>query len=221
MARTAEASSDFAVLPGGQAAVAGGLVTASARGRLLEAIAQAVATKGYTATTVGDVVSRAGMSRKTFYDHFSDKEDCFLAACTYVADTLHDACGHALDAAPTPRERIELLVRTYLRALRASPRGAIAFIIEARAATPRVREHHRRILERFADLARFPAASDDSDADRLFRLASVIVVEDLAAREIAEGRADQLIDLEDTFVELATRMAGLTSSEPSSERRQR
>src|SRR5256885_3531334 len=108
------------------------VVEASQRERMLDAIVQAVADKGYSGTTVGDVVSRAGVSRKTFYEHFADKEDCFLAACTYVADTLYDAVARTIDAARTPSERLELLVRTYLRSLRASPRGAIAFIIEAR-----------------------------------------------------------------------------------------
>jgi AcrR family transcriptional regulator len=196
------------VLPGGRAATANGLVPPSPRGRMLEAIAQAVALKGYAATTVGDVISRAGVSRKTFYEQFADKEDCFFAACTYVADTLYDTVARAIETAPTPEKRLELLVCSYLRALRASPRGAIAFIIEARAATPKIREHHRQILERFAELVRHPDApvAEPADTDHLFLLAGVIVVEDIAAREIAEGRAEQLAELEDTLVELATRL---------------
>src|SRR2546430_485761 len=53
---------------------------ASQRGRLVEAMAQVVAEKGYPATTVADVVERAGVSRRTFYEQFADKEACFLAA---------------------------------------------------------------------------------------------------------------------------------------------
>src|SRR5690349_18204399 len=85
------------------------------------------------------------------------------------------------------------------RRLASSPRGAIAFIIEARAATPAVREHHRQILERFAELTRHPDGApvdDDPEVDRLFRLAGVIAVEDTAAYEIAQGRADGLLELE-------------------------
>src|SRR6266550_4193374 len=104
MPRSTAASPDVPVLPGGRAAVANGLVTPSARGRMLEAIAQAVAMKGYAATTVGDVIARAGVSRKTFYEQFADKEDCFYAACTYVADSLYDTVARAIDAAATPEE---------------------------------------------------------------------------------------------------------------------
>ena len=43
-------------------------------------MAQVVAEKGYAATTVADVVERAGVSRRTFYEQFADKEACFLAA---------------------------------------------------------------------------------------------------------------------------------------------
>jgi AcrR family transcriptional regulator len=206
---------DFSLLPGADAALASGLVAPSARGRMLEAVAQAVATKGYASMTVGDVVSRAGVSRKTFYEHFKDKEDCFLAACVYVGGALHDALERSLEPARTPYERIEMLVRNYLRALSASPRGAIAFIIEARAATPAVREHHRQILERFAELTRHPgaaAADEDADADRLFRLAGVIAVEDTAAYEIAQGRAERLLELEDTLVKLAARLTGVAET---------
>ena len=42
-------------------------------------MADAVAENGYAATTIADVVSRAGVSRKTFYEHFDGKQECFLA----------------------------------------------------------------------------------------------------------------------------------------------
>jgi len=50
------------------------------RRRLLGAVLQVVATKGYADTTIGDVVARAMVSRRTFYECFADKEECFVAA---------------------------------------------------------------------------------------------------------------------------------------------
>ena len=61
------------------------LVTKTQRERMLDAMARAVAAKGYAKVTVADVVALAGVSRRTFYEHFADKEQCFLA--TYVAAT--------------------------------------------------------------------------------------------------------------------------------------
>lgn len=49
------------------------------RSRLLEGMASAVAAKGYPATTIGDVVREAGVSRRTFYEHYPNKLDCFIA----------------------------------------------------------------------------------------------------------------------------------------------
>src|SRR3954466_10114989 len=54
------------------------LVTRTQRERMLDAMARAVAAKGYAKLTVSDVVSLAGVSRRTFYEHFADKEECFL-----------------------------------------------------------------------------------------------------------------------------------------------
>src|SRR4051794_5075686 len=75
-------------LPRGPHRLARADVMASQRGRMLDAIAQVVAEKGYGAVTVADVVERAGVSRKTFYEHFRDKESCFLAAYDAGVDVL-------------------------------------------------------------------------------------------------------------------------------------
>jgi len=53
----------------------------SQRSRLIQAVWDAVAENGYGDTTVADIVSRARCSRNAFYEFFSDKEECFLAAC--------------------------------------------------------------------------------------------------------------------------------------------
>ena len=67
-------------LPRGRHSLSREEVRASQRRRMLEAMANATAEKGYVHTTVADVIKRAGVSRETFYEHFSDKEDCFIAA---------------------------------------------------------------------------------------------------------------------------------------------
>ena len=75
-------------------------VTASQRGRMLEAMAEAVAEKGYTHMAVADVVSGAGVSRETFYQHFADKEDCFLAAFDLVVDAVRQTMVEAVSGRP-------------------------------------------------------------------------------------------------------------------------
>ena len=58
------------------------------RARMLDAMTWAVAEKGYPNVTVADVVGRAGVSRRTFYEHFDDRLDCFLAAYETGADAV-------------------------------------------------------------------------------------------------------------------------------------
>src|SRR5258708_4614521 len=68
---------------------------ASQRGRLICAVADAVAAKGYARTTVADITALAGVSRKTFYEHFEDKEACFLASYDAGAGAIFEAMVQA------------------------------------------------------------------------------------------------------------------------------
>ena len=86
---TEESLSIPRVLPRGPHRLAREVVEASQRGRLLDAMARVVAEKGYGAASVADVIARAGVSRQTFYVHFRDKLDCFLAAYDTFAGAAH------------------------------------------------------------------------------------------------------------------------------------
>src|SRR3954454_2857364 len=88
-------------------------VMASQRGRMLDAMAQAVAEKGYAATTVADVIAGAGVSRKTFYEQFRDKEDCFLAAYDTGVELLLGALREAGSNEEDLLERARTRTRTY------------------------------------------------------------------------------------------------------------
>ena len=81
----------FPPLPRGPHHLNAEQVTASQRARMLDAMAQAVATKGYAETTVADVVRVAGVSRKTFYQQFSNKQDCYRAAFDRAAGRVNAA----------------------------------------------------------------------------------------------------------------------------------
>jgi AcrR family transcriptional regulator len=127
-------------------------VLASQRERMIEAMAGTVAGKGYGATTVGDVVARAGVSRKTFYEHFRDKEDCFLAAFDSGVDALLAAIVAAESDAPAWKERLRARVRAYLGTLAARPDFARTFLIEVFAAGPSALERRAEVHRRFAQL---------------------------------------------------------------------
>ncbi|MGZ4202871.1 MAG: TetR/AcrR family transcriptional regulator, partial [Thermoleophilaceae bacterium] len=145
----------LSTLPRGPHRLAREEVLASQRGRMLAAMAEAVAEKGYAATTVADVVGRAGVSRKTFYEHFNDKEECFLAAWDAGVETLIGALTRAtLETDGRWQDRVRAGVRAYLETLAAVPAFARTFLIEVLAAGPRALERRAAVHKRFADLLR-------------------------------------------------------------------
>jgi AcrR family transcriptional regulator len=126
-------------------------VIASQRARLLEAVADAVATKGYAATTVADVVDRAAVSRRTFYEQFPDLESCFLTAYQAGMELLLQEIRRAVSARPGSdwRARARTSIEAYLAALAARPKAAWAFSIEAIGAGAAVLEHRAAVLDRW------------------------------------------------------------------------
>ena len=195
-------------LPRGPHSLAREQVMASQRGRLLDAIASSVAAKGYAAATVGDVVKAAGVSRKTFYEHFTDKEECFMVAWETGVQILFDAIHESQVEADTTLERMRFGVRTYLRTLASEPDFARAFLIEVIAAGPRAETRRAEVHERFAELfadqhaiAR-SARPDLPVVPRAVCRATVGAVNELASEYVRDGRTADLPELEDTILHL-------------------
>jgi AcrR family transcriptional regulator len=191
-------------LPRGSHGLDPRLVAASQRTRLLEAVGRAVAEKGYGAATIDDIVRGASVSKKTFYEHFRDKEECFLAAYDAASDELFD---HVSAARGTQKEWVEHIragIRAYLRWLAGDPALARVFLIEVGAAGPRAAEHRERARDRFADLM----MRGHQRADPSMQLppevyqALVAAVDDLVVRRIRETGAEGLPELEPVMLYL-------------------
>lgn len=99
-------------------------VLASHRGRLIAAAAQLMGAEGCAAMTVGDIVDRARVSRRTFYEHFKDKEDCILAAGRLGQRFIAGRIAAELAGIPGAdwRARLRLSLQTYFETLAAEPR---------------------------------------------------------------------------------------------------
>jgi AcrR family transcriptional regulator len=196
-------------LPRGPHGLERDVVLASQRGRMLATMASAVARKGYAGTTVADVVAGAGVSRKTFYEHFRDKEECFLAAFDTGVDLLLDAIVAAESPGdPTWLELTRARVRAYLDALASQPDFARTFLIEVFAAGPQALERRAEVLRRFAQLFRdlhvearrqFP---DLPPVPEPIYIAAVGAINELVSDFAREGRTAELPGLEDTLVYL-------------------
>jgi AcrR family transcriptional regulator len=125
---------------------------ASQKGRLICAIADSVADKGYAETTVADVIAIAGVSRKTFYEHFKDKEECFLAAYDEGAKSTYDAMLRAGEGHADWREILDAVFTTWLEFLDADLAFTRAYMIEFWAAGDAARERWKARRDRTAGL---------------------------------------------------------------------
>ncbi|TMQ90854.1 TetR/AcrR family transcriptional regulator [Actinomadura soli] len=130
-------SDGFTSLPRGRHHLTRAQVSASQRERMLQGMTQAVGEKGYARTTVADVLKRAHVSRETFYEHFADKQACFLAAYQAAADRIEGVVSEALAATGEPVMcRLEQALYAYLRELSADGGAARMFLLEIYAAGP-------------------------------------------------------------------------------------
>jgi AcrR family transcriptional regulator len=195
-------------LPRGTHGLDPGVVAASQRTRLLEAVGRAVAEKGYAGATIDDIVRGAGVSKKTFYEHFRDKLDCFLAAYEAASDELLTRLREAQSGRAGWLERTRAGIDAYLRWLAAEPALARVFLIEVAAAGPVAAERRERIRDRYADVLR--ELQDDARAEipALPRLpaevfhALVAAVDELVVRRIRESGATALPELEPVLLYL-------------------
>jgi AcrR family transcriptional regulator len=127
-------------------------IASDQRARLLAAMANVVAAKGYAATTVADVVRDAGVSRSTFYELFASKEACFLAAYDEGVDDLLQAVREAVHDAPDDwRAQLRAGIRAYLARLARPDHFARVYIDEIHAAGAAALEARADALRRFAD----------------------------------------------------------------------
>ena len=122
------------------------------RERLIAALAGSIEEQGYRPTTVADVVRRARTSRRTFYEHFADREACFLA----LFDATNDAMMAQIAAAVHPEEpledQVDAALDAYIENVSARPALYRSFVREVPALGQAGSERQRAVIERFAEL---------------------------------------------------------------------
>jgi AcrR family transcriptional regulator len=207
-------------LPRGSHGLDRQVVEQSQRTRLLEAVGRAVAERGFAAATIDDIVRRAGVSKQTFYDHFADKEGCFLAAYEAASAELLRRVRDARAAHEDWLERTRAGISAYLRWLAADPALARVFLIEVAAAGPLALERRERLRDRYAELMSDPPTSPGAPPPIEILHALVAAVDDVVVRHIREHGAERLPELEPTLLHLhAALLASSSSGAPGSARR--
>ena len=205
---------------------------ASQRGRLICAITDAVAEQGYANTSVTDVTRRASVSRKAFYEHFEDKEACFLAAYDTGARAIFEAMANAAGGLTEWRETLDVVLSTWLEFLDADLAFTRAHMIEFWAAGDEARERWKQrrdrttaLLQLLHDRAREQDPSvvpvSPTTVSAVVGGVNRVVISHLLANEKAP--LTSLKPELQAFIELAlaSTAAGARSAEPSASARAR
>lgn len=172
----------------------------SQRPRVLAALLELVAEKGYPAVTVAEIAKRAGVSLSSFYEHFTDKQHCLLEAYDDTVTQLMAAVQVAGD--------VRGGVRAYLAWFHDHPDAAATFVVALHTAGPAAVQRRLEVIDGFRALLE-PAIARDRDRD-LVTLGVVALldafVHESLVRDDLEGlrrRADALADLAAAIVATA------------------
>jgi AcrR family transcriptional regulator len=184
-------------------------VTASHRTRLTDGLAAAIAEKGYASATIADVVRHAHVSKRTFYEHFADKETCFLALYSETTDALLALIGAEVASSGGGwEERLATAARAYFDRVAAEPALIRTGLIEIQAAGPAARALRRDVQRRYAEMLRAlseeAAAEDPSVTPLTPVLASAVVggVDELMLEAVELGHEHRMAELADVAIEL-------------------
>ena len=173
--------------------------------RLIAGLAEAVAENGYAGTTIAHITRHAAVSRRTFYEHFSSKDECFVAAYETVMEELRGRVGEAFDKEDEWPLAIKAGIRAMLEFLAAEPHLARLSMVEALVAGPVVVERYDAAIQSLVPY--FQAGREGRSADVLAGLsptteeALVGGMVSLISRRIFADRADELESLLPDLVE--------------------
>jgi AcrR family transcriptional regulator len=174
------------------------IVAPSERDRLIDAMALTCAERGYAATSVKEVLARAGVSRQSFEQNFTDKADCGMAAVNQMLADITAAASVAYAPEYTEWERILRGVRALLELMAARPSFATLAQIEARQAMGpeayRAYSSSIRVLGAMLDRLQANALAGIARPPSAIR-GAIGGAEALIRRELLAGRPERLPEL--------------------------
>ncbi len=191
-------------LPAGRHGLPREFIVQNQRERIVTALVDTVAERGYNATTVAHITKAASVSRRTFYEHFADKEACFLAAYEMVADHIRASMQAAAESFEEWPQKVRAALATMLRFLAGEPELARLCMIEPIAAGGEIAARHRASMEALVEILK--AGRPEHGGQRPLPEATeetlVGGIVSLIVREISSGRTEKLEALLPDLVEL-------------------
>jgi len=172
------------------------------RRRLLEAAAAVFARQGFADASAEAISREAGMSKATFYEHFSNKEECILAVFDEMASTVLMRLAASVEGEfDNYRDRVKARVRSFLQAIIAERAAAQTLLVQIIGAGPAAAERRDAILDVIADAI----YRDNNDAAPRYNApryktrddayVCVIAVAELLSRQLRTGKPADPMDL--------------------------
>jgi AcrR family transcriptional regulator len=191
-------------LPAGRHGLPREFIAQNQRERIITAMVDTVAERGYNATTVAHITKAASVSRRTFYEHFADKEACFLAAYDMVADHIRASMRAAGESFTEWPQQVRAALATMLRFLAAEPELARLCMVEPVAAGGEIAARHRASMQGFVEILKAgrPEHSGSRPLPDATEETLVGGIVSLIVREISAGRTEDLEQLLPDLIEL-------------------
>jgi len=184
-------------------------------------MASALVEKGYSATTIADVARHARVSKRTFYEHFADKEACFIACYEAASEIAIQSILNASSPEMPWDERVRVATETYLSMLESNPALTRTLMMDIYAAGPKALRIRREVQTRFARVFRQLVDRGRDEYPGLRRLspdmAAAVIggVNELVLLAVEEGRAHRLTELAGTANALMRAVLVSLFDEPS------
>jgi AcrR family transcriptional regulator len=135
-------------------------VNASFRQRLFDALEECIAEDGYPKTTIADVVRRARTSRRTFYEHFASKDECFVALLTEAnAQQVRQITAAVAAAAPWDTQ-VRQAIEGWIASAESRPALMLSWIRDVPALGVAARRLQRDAMDNFITMVQALTASE-------------------------------------------------------------
>jgi AcrR family transcriptional regulator len=193
-------------LPRGRHGLPRELIVENQRSRLLSGMIETVAEQGYGKATIANVIAAAQVSRKTFYESFANREDCYRAAYETSFEFLRQRVEAGSSAAEWPAS-VRAGLAAFLESLGDHPRLAAFFLISPGGVGDEIADRHHAAIRELVEvlLAKMPAGLDDAATAEIRTDAFAGGLSRLAAMKVNSEEAEELPALLPDLVELFLR----------------
>jgi AcrR family transcriptional regulator len=188
-------------LHGGRHNIPAEVLAHNQRERLLAALVSCVAEHGYNATTITQITGAASVSRRTFYEHFAGKEECFVAAYEALDTYLGTLIGDAVNGESEWPDQVAAAFVALIDFLASRPNFARIYLVEAAVVGEAMAAARQKTAQRFVALLEPGRRYRDVDPGIEEGLVGGIVT--LLSRRVLGGEAAELARFAPGLLEFA------------------